>query len=75
MNLISIIFDKLEFATSSCKNTMQSWWYATVSFDRIVTNGGFTHMGIAEKIQMLRKQEGLSQEQFAKKHGVSRQAV
>lgn len=32
-------------------------------------------MELSEKIQMLRKKEGLSQEVFAEKMGVSRQAV
>ena len=32
-------------------------------------------MELSEKIQMLRKKEGLSQEAFAEKMGVSRQAV
>ena len=32
-------------------------------------------MELSEKIQMLRKKEGLSQEGFAEKMGVSRQAV
>lgn len=32
-------------------------------------------MELSEKIQMLRKKEGLSQEGFAEKKGVSRQAV
>lgn len=37
--------------------------------------GGGMHMLLSEKIQTLRKKEGLSQEQLAEKLGVSRQAV
>lgn len=49
---------------------------ATVVFAimSIIRKGAFV-MNIAERIQNLRKQKGISQEQFADKVGVSRQAV
>ena len=51
-----------------------NWWYATAEICRIILKEG-VHMIFADKLLLLRKQKGLSQEQLAEMLEVSRQSI
>lgn len=61
-------------ATSRCGKETVFWWYA-IGKDCILTAKGGTYMTFGEKIQKLRKEAGLSQEELSYQLGVSRQAI
>lgn len=61
-------------ATSRCGKETVFWWYA-IGKDCILTAKGGTYMTFGEKMQKLRKEAGLSQEELSYQLGVSRQAI
>ena len=61
---------------SCCVIASLMWWLFKINFGRIgVSNQGGAIMKLADKLIELRKQKGWSQEEFAEKLDVSRQAI
>ncbi len=58
-----------------CKENVVAFFCEICYDEAIKRKGGFPMMKLSEKITMLRKQNGMSQEELAEKLGVSRQAI
>ena len=72
--LISVkIYIIIVNATDNLQKTTISWWYATSIYRMIASRG--ERMKFCDKLQKIRKENNITQEQLADKLDVSRQAV
>ena len=77
IHLLFLIYTKnyniIVNATDNLQKTTLSWWYATNVYRMIAQRG--ERMKFCDKLQKIRKENNITQEQLADKLNVSRQAV
>jgi transcriptional regulator with XRE-family HTH domain len=74
MHIIAYLFQRKQLCHTICTFASIAFLLSDVVSNKI-TSGGTTYMEFEEDIKKLRKEQNLTQEQFAEKLSISRQAV